>query len=203
MPALTTASTTRFVAASLAIAAMLAGCSSVSLDQPGYPPMAGQQTAPSFAPPPVVTVQPMPAQAMPVRPDDRLQAAPPPPVREPSVSAFTTRLDGRNEVPPVYSMGTGKVDAVLDQGTGLFRFIVNFSNLSSPVTAVQFHGPADVGGNAPPIISLPGAFTSPYEGRLTLTPAQSADLMAGRWYVNLRTAGSPAGELRGQLILQH
>ena len=41
---------------------------------------------------------------------------------------------------------------------------------------------------------------SPAEGRAMLTPKQRADLLAGQWYVNLRTARYPEGELRGQLI---
>ncbi|MDI3380889.1 CHRD domain-containing protein [Xenophilus aerolatus] len=170
-------------------AVVLAGCTSVSLDEPQRrppPPM----PYPQQVPPP----QSMPPQATPT-------PAPAPPVaREPQLAAFSTRLDGRNEVPPVYSMGTGTLDAVLDRESGLFRFRLTFSNLSGPVTAAHFHGPADVGGNAPPVVSLNGPYNVPYEGRLTLTPAQRADLLAGRWYINVHTERNPAGELRGQII---
>jgi hypothetical protein len=40
------------------------------------------------------------------------------------------------------------------------------------------------------------------EGRATLTAAQAADLLAGKWYVNIRTAAHPGGEIRGQMILR-
>jgi len=32
-----------------------------------------------------------------------------------------------------------------------------------------------------------------------VTPEQLADLLAGKWYVNLHTANFPAGEVRGQV----
>jgi hypothetical protein len=41
--------------------------------------------------------------------------------------------------------------------------------------------------------------TSPIKGTATLTDAQVADLMAGKYYVNVHTAANPAGEIRGQL----
>lgn len=169
---------------------VLAGCTSVSLDEPRRPPppIASQPMPPPQSVPPQV----QPPQVTPVPP----QALP----REPQLAAFSTRLDGRNEVPPVDSMGTGSLDAVLDRNTGLFRFRLSYMNLSGPIIGAHFHGPADVGSNAPPVVTLNGPYNLPYEGRMTLTPAQRADLLAGRWYVNLHTARNPAGEVRGQLI---
>ena len=41
--------------------------------------------------------------------------------------------------------------------------------------------------------------TSPARGKATLTDAQAADLMAGRWYVNIHTAANKGGEIRGQV----
>ena len=42
-------------------------------------------------------------------------------------------------------------------------------------------------------------FTPTFEGSATLTDAQAADLLAGRWYVNVHTDANKGGELRGQL----
>jgi hypothetical protein len=42
--------------------------------------------------------------------------------------------------------------------------------------------------------------TSPIEGQVTLTPAQAADLMAGKWYANIHTAANAPGEIRGQML---
>ncbi len=35
--------------------------------------------------------------------------------------------------------------------------------------------------------------TSPLEGSATLTDAQAADMMAGKWYVNVHTAANKGG----------
>ena len=37
------------------------------------------------------------------------------------------------------------------------------------------------------------------EGSATLTDAQAADLMAGKYYINVHTAANPGGEIRGQV----
>ena len=42
---------------------------------------------------------------------------------------------------------------------------------------------------------------SPIAGSATLTPAQMAELLHGKWYVNLHTAASPNGEIRGQGVV--
>ena len=116
------------------------------------------------------------------------------------LATFTTRLSGANEVPPVASSGLGQVVALLDRRTGLLRWKMSFNRLSGPVTGAHFHGPAAVGANAGVALPFPVPVTSPYEGRATLTDQQAADLLAGRWYVNLHTSRHPGGEIRGQMI---
>ncbi len=125
---------------------------------------------------------------------------PPKPDPNAHLATFTTRLAGSNEVPPVASMATGTVDAVLDRKTYLLRWKMAYENLSGPATMAHFHGPAPIGSNAPPVIAFTLPVTPAYEGRATLTPAQAADLLAGRWYVNVHTARHPGGEIRGQMI---
>ncbi|OIQ70334.1 CHRD domain protein [mine drainage metagenome] len=48
-------------------------------------------------------------------------------------------------------------------------------------------------------MAIPNATTSPAEGSATLTDAQAADLMAGKYYINVHTAANPTGEIRGQV----
>jgi hypothetical protein len=49
-------------------------------------------------------------------------------------------------------------------------------------------------------LPIPNVATSPAQGSATLTDAQAADLLAGRYYINVYTAANPAGEIRGQVI---
>jgi hypothetical protein len=53
-------------------------------------------------------------------------------------------------------------------------------------------------------VALPfaGSLDSPIKGTATLTAAQSADLLAGKWYVNLHTAANGGGEIRGQALVK-
>ncbi len=117
------------------------------------------------------------------------------------LSTFTTQLAGANEVPTVNTSASGRVDAVLNKETGLFRWRLTYSGLSGPATAAHFHGPAAIGRNAAPSLSMTQPLSSPSEGRATLSPAQTADLLAGRWYANIHTAANPGGEIRGQMTL--
>ena len=114
--------------------------------------------------------------------------------------AFSTQLRGANQVPPVMSQGSGTVDAVFDKNTNMLRWKANYSGMSGPATAAHFHGPAAEGTNAGVAVGWKGPITSPLEGSATLTPAQAADLMAGRWYANIHTAANPGGEIRGQML---
>ena len=118
------------------------------------------------------------------------------------LAAFSTQMTGLNQVPPVATPATGRVDAVLDKNTRLFRWKLSFTGLSGPATAGHFHGPAVIGANANSALPFKGPVKSPLEGRATLTPAQAADLLAGKWYVNIHTAAHPGGEIRGQMILR-
>jgi len=103
-------------------------------------------------------------------------------------------------VPPSASTGQGELVAVLNRNTGLLQWKLSFSGLSGPVRAAHFHSPGMAGEVADPVLTLGRTVVSPLEGRAMLTPRQRADLLSGQWYVNLRTAAYPEGELRGQLI---
>src|SRR3984885_6977721 len=108
-------------------------------------------------------------------------------------------LDGKSETPPNASTGTGTADINYDPATKKLSWKVTYSGLSGPATAGHFHGPAEVGKNAGVAGPITNIASSPPEGSAPLTDAQAADLMAGKYYVNVHTAANPGGEIRGQV----
>ena len=108
-------------------------------------------------------------------------------------------LDGKSETPPNASTATGTADIDYDAASKKLTWKLTYSGLSGPATAAHFHGPAEAGKNAGVAVAIPNATTSPNEGSATLTDAQAADLLAGKYYVNVHTAANPGGEIRGQV----
>ena len=108
-------------------------------------------------------------------------------------------LSGAAEVPPNASAGMGQLQAEFDKASRTLRYTLRYSGLSGPVKAGHFHGPAEAGKNAGVALGINNAGDSPVQGSAVLTPEQAADLLAGKWYINLHTAANPGGELRGQL----
>ena len=110
-------------------------------------------------------------------------------------------LEPSSEVPPKTSKGHGALQATFDTSSKDLKWNVTYEGLSGPATMAHFHGPAPVGQNAAPQIGIPkDKLASPIEGEKTLTDAQAADLMNGKWYFNVHTAANPSGEIRGQVV---
>jgi hypothetical protein len=105
------------------------------------------------------------------------------------MSHYSAKLAGAAGV-----KGSGELTAMLDGKT--FTYSASYKDLTGPVTAAHFHGPASPGGNAGPVVPAT-ASPSPIKGTATLTDAQIADLNAGKWYFNVHTAANPGGEIRG------
>ena len=120
--------------------------------------------------------------------------------------AYKAALDGKSEVPPTTSSGTGTASVTYDSSTKMVTWQGSFSGLSGPATAAHIHGPAEAGKNAGVIVPLSQKdvpFTSPFTGSATLADDKAAALEAalssGQAYVNVHTAANPGGEVRGQL----
>ena len=118
----------------------------------------------------------------------------------PGSRSFGAFMTGAQEVPPTTSLGNGNASVTLDPD-GTLHWTVSYQGLSGPATAAHFHGPALPGTNAGVVVAISGATpTNPMQGTAHLNPTQVADLVAGRWYVNVHTAANPGGEIRGQVV---
>ena len=111
---------------------------------------------------------------------------------------FKATLDGKSQVPPNSSAATGQATFTYDTATKELKWTVTYSGMSQPATAAHIHGPAEPGKNAGVLIPFTSA-GSPISGTKMLTDAQAADMMAGKWYVNVHTAANPGGEIRGNI----
>jgi hypothetical protein len=116
------------------------------------------------------------------------------------MQSYKADLKAASEVPPNDSKGTGTLDATYDTTSKKLTWTITDSALTGPATAAHFHGPAEVGKNAPPAVTISSPATSPIKGEAILTDAQASDLQGGRWYVNVHTEANKGGELRGQVM---
>lgn len=123
---------------------------------------------------------------------------------------FVAQLSGHNEVLPIATMATGRVEAEL-QGDDLI-LSGSFRGLSTPV-ATNIAGGAHIhlgyagqnGGVQFPLSldldeDLLGGSLNPANNTFTLSEEQKAALQARRLYVNIHTEAYTGGELRGQLL---
>lgn len=114
--------------------------------------------------------------------------------------AFMAMLSGVEEVPAVNTTATGMLDGVYNKDTKVLTYTITYSGMTP--TAWHIHKAAK-GANGGVIFNLGSTFTSPFKSAtVALTAEQEADLMAGNYYVNMHSAKSPSGEIRGQLLKQ-
>ncbi|HZQ00128.1 MAG TPA: CHRD domain-containing protein [Reyranella sp.] len=116
---------------------------------------------------------------------------------------FKATLAGANETPPTASAGYGVMEARYMPTMHTLEWRLYFGKLSGPVTYAFLQGPDGVGNERADIVPI----NPPFEGNIqkggaTLTEAQAADLLAGKWSVEIRTGQYPNGEIRGALVLQ-
>ena len=114
---------------------------------------------------------------------------------------FKASLSAANESPPVPSAGYGVMEARYLPTMQLLEWRLYFGKLTGPVTYAFLQGPDGAGNDRADMVPI----NPPFEGNIqrggvTLTPSQAADLQAGRWSVELRTAQFPNGEIRGPLV---
>jgi hypothetical protein len=117
-----------------------------------------------------------------------------------STTGFRATLTGAAETPPNAGGSGGYLKAQYIHASHILKWELYVNGLSSPMTHGYFHGPDGVGGEAGIV-----EFNQPFSGNAliggaTLTEQQAADLLAGRWYVDIQTEQFPGGEIRGPVV---
>jgi len=113
---------------------------------------------------------------------------------------FAADLSADQQTTLTNSDGTGTVKIVFDIASKMITWDVTYKGLTSPVTAVRLHGPAQPGTNGGPIINL-GAdgLTSPIRGKTAIAAGHVQYLLLGWTYVSIATQRYPTGEIRGKV----
>lgn len=110
---------------------------------------------------------------------------------------FPLMLSGANEVPPVETMASGQGAFTLHTDTGRLRGAFTTSNIDG--TGAHIHqAPAGESGDVVVALEATEAgYRVPAE--TVLTEEQKAIMLNGGHYVDVRSAGYPAGEIRAQI----
>ena len=110
---------------------------------------------------------------------------------------FVFHMSGDQEVPPVATTDRGGCIARFDSASSSLTLVCTH-NVVNP-TVMHIHRGA--AGTAGTIAFDLGSPVSPVIATWSgMTPADVTDLLAGNLYVNIHTAGRPAGALRGQIL---
>jgi hypothetical protein len=145
---------------------------------------------------------PSPSPQPSVSPTPRLTPTPRPSPSPRPAFFFTARMNGAQVVPAVQTQARGETRILLNQAENQIQVFASYFNLSSNQTGASINGPANPGSNAPQIFDLGTAGgTSNFLPirTFTVTAAQVAQLRAGTWYVQIKSANHPNGEIRGQI----
>jgi hypothetical protein len=119
----------------------------------------------------------------------------------------TVTLTGAQEVPSNTSTGTGTATFTFDPVSKTIAYTMTWTlgSTSATTTNMHFHG-SDTGTDlvsSPVVIGITG-FTTAYTGTISgttraLTDVEVAQLMAGKWYLNVHSSTVPGGEIRGNI----
>jgi hypothetical protein len=78
--------------------------------------------------------------------------------------SFKADPKGSEEVPPTTSSGTGNLTASYDTTGKKLSWKGTLQGLTGNPTAAHFHGPAEPGKNASPLVPAPGVKMGAFEG---------------------------------------
>jgi hypothetical protein len=108
-------------------------------------------------------------------------------------------LSSQQEVPENTSNATGSYSIQYDKTSNQLNYTINYTGTTP--TAMHFHK-GDVGVAGGVEFEVAGPYASGMKGTVKLTEAQEADLLAGKFYLNMHSANFAAGELRGQAVTE-
>jgi hypothetical protein len=113
---------------------------------------------------------------------------------------FSAALTGANEAPPTASPGVASLTASYSPSRRILTWKLSYRDLSGRITWAEFRGP-DIEGTDSAVVPINLLIEGgSHPGEATLTDQQAADMLAGRWYVVLKTEKYPAGEIKGPLV---
>ena len=110
-------------------------------------------------------------------------------------------LSGSQEVGPVVTAGAGAAYINLDTNTNVLSWDIAYEGLSSSVTGMHVHGPANASSNAGVQVNV-GSISglgSESSGSTVITAGQASDLLGGLWYLNVHTTNVASGEIRSRI----
>lgn len=126
------------------------------------------------------------------------------------IKKATITLSGAQEVPAVTTSGNGTAEISYDPTTKMVTYKITWQlgNAAATTTNMHFHG-SETGSDAVSsgvALAITG-FSTTSSGILNgvtiaLTDVQAAQLLAGKWYVNIHSSTVGSGELRGNIKLQ-
>ncbi len=119
----------------------------------------------------------------------------------------TVTLSGAQETPAITSSGTGTAQLTFDPALKTITYNITWTlGVASATTAnMHFHGAEDGSDlkSSGVVIGITG-FTTASSGIISgvtrvLTDVEVAQLLAGKWYLNIHSSTVPSGELRGNI----
>ncbi len=119
----------------------------------------------------------------------------------------TVTLSGAQEVPAITSTGTASAKLVFDPVLKTINYNMTWTlgSAAATTTNMHFHGAEDgsPAKSSGVIIGITG-FTTANTGTISgttraLTDVEVAQLLAGKWYLNIHSSTVPGGELRGNI----
>ncbi len=113
---------------------------------------------------------------------------------------YGTALDGLAEVPAVNGAASGIIKFTYSPGQTKGQYFAVVDGLSGPITSADIHDAA-AGANGPVYAPLTVASANTLVGEFVFTnyPDFLGKLENEGFYVNIKTAAHPSGEVRGQL----